>query len=125
MTEEEKGFILKDNETVSDGSGSGAKEGSAATKKTGADTASDQITQLPAINFLTFLISLNSSALVHLGEIEDPTSGQKTKNLPLAKQTIDVLGMLDEKTRGNQTDEEENMLKHILHDLKLKYIQAK
>ena len=44
--------------------------------------------QLPAINFATFLFSLNSSALVQLGMMEDPMSGQKTKNLPLAKQTI-------------------------------------
>ena len=79
--------------------------------------------QLPAINFSTFIFSLNSSALVHLGLVEDPASGQKTKSLPVAKQTIDILGMLEEKTRGNLTDDEEKLLKNILHDLRMMYVR--
>ncbi len=55
--------------------------------------------QLPEINFATFIFSLNSSVLVHLGIIDDPASGKKVKNLVLAKQTIDILGMLDRATR--------------------------
>ena len=81
--------------------------------------------RLPAINFATFVLSLNSSALVHLGIIEDPASGKKEKLLPLAKQTIDILGMLEEKTRGNLSNEEENILKHILYDLRISYVKAK
>ena len=54
-------------------------------------------TQLPPIDFSTFVISLNSSALVQLGILEEPGTGQKTKNLALAKQTIDILGILEEK----------------------------
>jgi hypothetical protein len=53
-----------------------------------------------AINFATFIFSLNSSALVQLGMMEDPMTGEKTKNLPLAKQTIDIISMLEEKTKG-------------------------
>jgi len=80
---------------------------------------------LPEINFPTFIFSLSSSVYVQLGFIEEPGTGKKAKNLPLAKQTIDILGMLEEKTRGNLTKEEENMLKNILYDLRMLYIREK
>ena len=81
--------------------------------------------QLPEINFATFIFSLNHSVLVHLGVMEDPSTGKKVKNLPIAKQTIDILGMLQEKTRGNLDNDEENMLKNILYDLRMIYIKQK
>ena len=81
--------------------------------------------QLPEINFATFIFSLNHSVLVHLGIMEDPSTGKKVRNLPLAKQTIDILGMLEEKTRGNLEDDEEKMLKNILYDLRMIYIKEK
>lgn len=81
--------------------------------------------QLPEINFATFIFSLNTSVLVQLGVIEDPSTGKKAKNLILAKQTIDILGMLEEKTRGNLTEDEENMLKNILYDLRMIYVKEK
>lgn len=81
--------------------------------------------QLPEINFATFIFSLNSSVLVHLGIIEDPATGKKVRNLPLAKQTIDILGMLEEKTQGNLTDDEAKMLKNILYDLRMIYVREK
>jgi len=81
--------------------------------------------QLPKINFATFIFSLNSSVLVQLGLIDDPATGKKTRNLPLAKQTIDILGMLEEKTQGNLTKDEETMLKNILYDLRLLYVKEK
>ena len=80
---------------------------------------------LPEINFSTFIFSLNSSALVHLGAIEDPTTGQKQKNLAVAKQTIDILGLLEEKTRGNLSKDEALLLKNILHELRLLYVKEK
>lgn len=78
---------------------------------------------LPEINFATFIFSLNSSALVHLGLMEEPMTGKKEKNLPLAKQTIDIIGMLAEKTRGNLSDDEEKLVKNILHDLRMMYVK--
>lgn len=81
--------------------------------------------QLPEINFATFIFSLNHSVLVHLGVMEDPATGKTAKNLPIAKQTIDILGMLEEKTRGNLTNDEEKMLKNILYDLRMIYIKEK
>ncbi|VFQ45737.1 DUF1844 domain-containing protein [Desulfoluna butyratoxydans] len=80
---------------------------------------------LPGINFSTFIFSLNSSALVHLGMITAPGGGAKAINLPLAKQTIDILGMLEEKTSGNLTDEEINLLSNMLHDLRMMYVKLK
>jgi hypothetical protein len=82
-----------------------------------------QETRFPQINFQTFVLSLNSSVLVQLGIIEDPVTGIKEKNLSLAKQTIDILGMLDEKTRGNLDKDEEMMLKNILYDLRMMYVR--
>lgn len=79
---------------------------------------------LPAIDFTTFLLSLASSVLVHLGELESP-DGPQAPNLPLAKQTIDILGLLSNKTRGNLTAEEDKLLTHLLYDLRLKYVDAR
>jgi hypothetical protein len=87
-------------------------------------TAPQTDSPLPAINFATFIFSLNSSALVQLGMMEDPTTGEKTENLPLAKQTIDILSMLEEKTKGNLDADEAGMLKNILYDLRIHYVKA-
>ena len=81
--------------------------------------------QLPEINFATFIMSLNASALLNLGVIDDPNTGKKVKNLPIGKQTIDILAMLEEKTKGNLTKDEENMLKNILYDLRMIYVKEK
>ena len=78
---------------------------------------------MPEINFITFLLSLNSSALVHLGQHPDPTSGTTSKNLPVAKQTIDVIALLEEKTRGNLTQEEKRLLTNVLYELRLLYVK--
>ena len=81
------------------------------------------------LDFGHFLMSLASSALFHLGEVvhagESETEAGNRVNLPLAKQTIDILGMLREKTRGNLTQEEAQLLDHLLYDLRMKYVDAK
>lgn len=79
--------------------------------------------QLPKMDFSMFIFSLNSSALVHLGMLDDPSTGAKSQNAAAAKQTIDILAMLEQKTRGNLTREEEDMLKHILYDLRMMYVK--
>ena len=80
---------------------------------------------LPQINFPTFIASLNASALVHLGVIEDPVTGKAEKNLPMAKQTIDILNMLQKKTAGNLSADEDSMLKSILYDLRIMFVKEK
>lgn len=77
----------------------------------------------PAIDFYTFVLSLGSSAFVHLGDAPHPETGEPQKpDLPLAKQTIDILDMLRTKTRGNLTPEEEGFLERLLADLQLRYV---
>jgi len=80
---------------------------------------------LPEIDFSTFIMSLGSSVLVYLGEITAPGEPPQPENLPLAKQTIEILGTLSEKTRGNLTGDEAKLLEHLLLDLRMKYVQAK
>ncbi|HVZ87250.1 MAG TPA: DUF1844 domain-containing protein [Polyangia bacterium] len=79
---------------------------------------------LPAVDFHTFVLSLGSSALLHLGEIENPNDGFSQKDLPLAKHTIDILAMLEDKTKGNLTPAEEKLIESLLYDLRLRYVEA-
>lgn len=76
------------------------------------------------IDFVTFVFSLGSSALMHLGDAPNPETGRFEKNLPLAQETIDLLAMLQGKTQGNLTPEEERFLGGLLYDLRLRFIEA-
>lgn len=75
------------------------------------------------VDFSSFIFSLSTSALIHLGSIQNPISKKTEKNLPLAKQTIDLLGILQDKTKGNLTKEEEEFLNNILYDLRMRYVK--
>lgn len=77
---------------------------------------------MPEVTFTAFVMSLNTSALFHLGEIGDPATGEKNQDLVLAKHTIDTLKLLENKTQGNLDDEERDLLKHIIYDLKMRYV---
>jgi len=70
------------------------------------------------------MLSLSTSALIQLGEIQDPLAKETVKNLPLAKQTIDLIGMLMEKTKGNLSPDEERLMEQILYDLRMRYVKA-
>ena len=74
----------------------------------------------PPIDFTTFVLSLSTSAAMHMGEIPE---AKIEPNLPLARQTIDILGMLDEKTRGNLSGEEERLLQQVLTDLRVRFVR--
>jgi hypothetical protein len=77
------------------------------------------------MDFHTFAFSLGSSALIHLGEAAHPETGDSQVDLVLAKETIDILGMLQEKTRGNLTPEEDRFLDQLLYDLRLRYLRKR
>ena len=79
---------------------------------------------LPEVNFSSFILSLSSSTLLHLGEIADPQSGEKKKDMALAKQSIDIISLLKNKTKGNLTQEEEKLLDHLLYDLQMRFVKA-
>jgi len=79
----------------------------------------------PVIDFYTFILSLGSSVLIHLGDAPHPETGKPAeRNLPLAQQSIEILAMLEQKTRGNLSDEEAKLLDQLLLDLKLRYVEA-
>jgi hypothetical protein len=78
---------------------------------------------LPKVDFTTFVLSLSHSALLHLGEAPHPETGTVEKSLPLARQTIDLLGMLEEKTKGNLSGDEERLVAQILFDLRMRYVE--
>jgi len=78
---------------------------------------------LPEVNFSTFIFSLSSSALVHLGEIPEPVSRRMHQDLGLAKQIIDTLGMIEEKTRSNLDADEDRLIKGVLYDLRMRFVQ--
>jgi len=76
------------------------------------------------IDFYTFILSLGSSAFVHLGDAPHPETGKPVEpDLLVAKQTIDILAMLRDKTKGNLTSEEERFLETLLADLQLRFVQ--
>ncbi|MCD6320508.1 MAG: DUF1844 domain-containing protein [Candidatus Desulfofervidaceae bacterium] len=119
MEEEKKGYKVEDKRKAF------RKDSVSEQTEKKAKKAQTDSVPLPPINFSTFIISLSSSALVHLGEIPEPSTGKYQKNLQLAKQTIDILEMLKEKTTGNLDSEEESLLTNVLFDLRVKYVKAK
>ena len=124
--EKGKGFVVKDKRfsAIKEGEeDSRGKEDKKREEPPKEDAVEEDI-PLPEINFINFLFSLSTSVLIQLGEIQDPVSEEIAKNLPLAKQTIDLIGMLKEKTKGNLTPDEEKMIENILYDLRIRYVKA-
>jgi Domain of unknown function (DUF1844) len=134
--EEEKGFVVKDRRRFSEeGAGEGEKEARAPEKEEkkaeepgpqSGDAVGEEGPEkgpFPEVSMATFVFSLSSSALVHLGEIPEPETNISRVDLPIAKQIIDTLGMLQEKTKGNLDPDEERLLRSVLYDLRMRYVQ--
>ena len=127
--EEKKGFTIRDRRSSAKpdpGKEEPARAESAGKTgpgEPGADQGEEKEPELPEINFSSFILSLSTSALMHLGEVLDPVNQKFEKNLPMAKQNIDMLGMLKEKTRGNLAADEEKLLDHLLADLRWRYVR--
>jgi hypothetical protein len=130
---EGKGFTVQDRRRFSPETGEARKDapeestGTASTAAPGdqsAEAAPGSEQPLPEINFSAFVISLSTQALMHLGEIASPISGQVEVDVPVAKQMIDILGMLRDKTRGNLNASEDRLMEDILFDLRMKYVEA-
>jgi len=136
---EDKGFTVKDKRfSKAEADPQPAAEGPQPEPETGprtearskpepepADRAeARQRVPLPEVSFATFIFSMHSSALLHLGEVPDPFTGQASADLELAKHAIDTLGMLKDKTRGNLDEEEQKLFDSVLYDLRMRYVQA-
>jgi len=81
--------------------------------------------QPPEMDFAGFVLSLSTTAMFHFGDLPDPVTKKAEKNLAAAKQTIDILGMLQEKTAGNLTADEKNILDAVLFELRMRYVKEK
>lgn len=103
--EEKASDALKEGEEAKKGGGAGAED-------------------LPSLDFSTFILSLSSSVLMNLGVVENPMTKKREKEPAVAKQTIDLIALLKEKTRGNLTENEAKLLEDVLHELKLWYVKT-
>ncbi|MEM9487829.1 MAG: DUF1844 domain-containing protein [Myxococcota bacterium] len=79
---------------------------------------------LPPMDFSMFVMSLGSSAMVNLGQVPPPDSDSVHIDLPAAKQIIDILGILEDKTRGNLDESEQKLLSGLLYELRVHYVDA-
>jgi len=79
---------------------------------------------LPKLDFATFVLSLSHSVLMHLGEAPHPEGEASHRDIPMARQTIDLLGLLEEKTKGNLTGDEERLLSQVLFDLRMRFVEV-
>lgn len=130
---EEKGFVFRDRRKIrldelSDEPAEGLSGEEEARARQEYDDASrkqqaSEQTQLPKVTFSTFIFSLASSALVHLGEIPDPVTNKKEVNISMARHIIDTLAMIEDKTKGNLDRDEEQLLKTLLYDLRIKFVK--
>ena len=128
MAEETKGegFVIKDRRFSDEAED---KKGEPVTKRQ--ETAKEEVKQppedfeYPPVNFSNFVISLSTSALFHFGDFPEHEGAGAEKNLPAAKQTIDILDMLAEKTKGNLDANEQNLIQGVLYELKMRYVKEK
>jgi hypothetical protein len=131
--EERRGFQVRDRRRFSETGESReetpaeTKEGPARSTPEAAAAASphDDLHHRDAepVTFSTFVLGLSTQALLHLGEIPDPVTNVLNRDLAAAKQVIDILGVLREKTRNNLQAGEETLLDSVLYDLRMRYVE--
>ena len=131
----EKAFVIKDRRHF-DESGDLRKEeeakaeekkSAAVADETGAPpkeaAAHEREEALPEMNFAGFIFSLSTTAMYHFGDFPDPVTKESRRNLPAAKQTIDILSILRTKTEGNLDEGEKEMLDGVLYELRMRYVK--
>jgi hypothetical protein len=80
---------------------------------------------MPEVTFNSLILSLNTTALFHLGELAHPETGERNIDFGMVKHTIDTLLLLEDKTRGNLDGDEKELLSTILYDLRIRYVKAR
>jgi len=125
----DSGFVIKDKRYSGDSGEDKSQEEIKATatdkKKEKAEQPAESEMNYPRVNFTNFVLSLSTSALFHFGDFPDEEGGKTQKNLPAAKQTIDILDMLSEKTKGNLDKNEGDLIQGVLYELKMRYVKEK
>jgi len=133
--QKEKGFVIKDRRLFDESGAVRADEGQAKEKKPAPGVEESQVTPeekappeqdeqaFPEINFTGFIFSLSTTAMYHFGDFPDPLTKESKKNLPAAKQTIDILSILKEKTKGNLDEDEKQLLDGVLFELRMRFVK--
>ena len=128
MSEEEnvegEGFVIKDKRSsqISEDDATFQDEQETKDQEKQTDSSKEKETEPFQVDFSTFIMSLTSSAFYHLGDMPDPSTGKKEVNLPAVQQTIDMLIMLREKTKGNLKEDEKKLLEQLVYELQVKYV---
>jgi Domain of unknown function (DUF1844) len=130
MAEEKKdsGFVVKDKRIFAEGAESEKESAAFAFEEEQKEDEQKNINpekefNFPPINFTNFILSLSTSAMFHFGDFPDHEGGTPQKNLSAAKHTIDIIDMINEKTKGNLNDQENKLIQGILYELKLRYVK--
>ncbi|WHZ13532.1 MAG: hypothetical protein OJF52_000364 [Nitrospira sp.] len=127
--EKEQGFVIRDRRGRGEGASapSSPPQEAASAASSASEVSREPVDQkgqaghLP-VNFSSFVISMGSSALMLMGEQLDPQQPKMSLNLPQAKEIIDLLSMLEEKTRGNLTSDEQSVMTDMLYALRMKFV---
>jgi len=121
---EGEGFVIKDKRSsqISEDDATFQDEQETKDQEKQTDSSKEKETEPFQIDFSTFIMSLTSSAFYHLGDMPDPSTGKKEVNLPAVQQTIDMLIMLREKTKGNLKEDEKKLLEQLVYELQVKYV---
>ena len=121
---EGEGFVIKDNRSsqISEDNAAFLDDQETKDKEKQTDISGKKETEPFQIDFSAFIMSLTSSAFYHLGDMPDPSTGKTETNLPAVQQTIDMLIMLREKTKGNLKDDEIKLIEQLIYELQVKYV---
>ncbi len=121
---EGEGFVIKDKRSsqISEDDATFQDEQETNDQEKQTDSSKEKETEPFQVDFSTFIMSLTSSAFYHLGDMPDPSTGKKEVNLPAVQQTIDMLTMLREKTKGNLKEDEKKLLEQLVYELQVKYV---
>ena len=121
---EGEGFVIKDKRSsqISEDDATFQDEQETKGQEKQTDASKEKETEPFQVDFSTFIMSLTSSAFYHLGDMPDPSTGKKEVNLPAVQQTIDMLIMLREKTKGNLKEDEKKLLEQLVYELQVKYV---
>ena len=121
---EDEGFVIKDKRSsqISEDAATFLDDQETKDQEEQTDSSKEKEAESFQIDFSTFIMSLTSSAFYHLGDMPDPSTGKKEVNLPAVQQTIDMLVMLREKTKGNLKEDEEKLIEQLIYELQVKYV---
>ena len=129
MVDEEQGFVIRDRRGSAGGESAPATAPTAkaptakeATSSAATSAELPHAASVPPVTFSSFVISLGSSSLILMGEQLDPQQSPMPVNLPQAKEIIDLLSVLEDKTKGNLTPDEQTVLRDMLYALRMKYV---